>query len=143
MYCTQSAAKAENNVLMITYTDDQAIAVHKLAPDIVITATIDDVAQLDRLLAGGVRSETLLAWTGNIEPRPDLWKALASREIESVFGTNGSKAGSLDTRYWEDDDGSEFSDLVADGLPILVTGLTDKTSRQLAAPRQKSSACGI
>ena len=137
------AAKAENNVLMITYTDDQAIAVHKLAPDIVITATIDDVAQLDRLLAGGVRSETLLAWTGNIEPRPDLWKALASREIESVFGTNGSKAGSLDTRYWEDDDGSEFSDLVADGLPILVTGLTDKTSRQLAAPRQKSSACGI
>jgi glycerophosphoryl diester phosphodiesterase len=137
------AAKAENNVFVITYTDDQAIEAHKLAPDIVITATIDDVAQLDRLLARGVRPETLLAWTGNIEPRLDLWKALAAREIESVFGTNGSRADSLDTRYWQDDDGSEFTDLVASGLPILVTGLTDKTSRQLAAARQKSAACGI
>lgn len=137
------AAKAENNVFMITYTDEQAVEVHKLAPDIVITATINDTAQLDRLLAAGVRPETLLAWTGNLEPRPELWKALAERGVESVFGTNGSKADSLDTHYWEDDNGSEFSDLVANGLPILVTGLTDKTSRQLAALRQKSSACRI
>ncbi len=137
------AAKAENNVFIITYTDEQAKEVHKLAPDLVITATVNDVAQLDRLLAGSVKAETLAAWTGNIEPRPDLWKALAARGIESIFGTNGSKADSLDTKYWDDDNGSEFTGLVADGLPILVTGLTDKTARQLAEARRKSASCGF
>lgn len=137
------AAKAENNVFVITYTDEQAMEVHKLAPDFVITATINDAAQLDRLLAGGVRPETLLAWTGNVEPRPDLWKALAARGVESIFGTNGSRAEGLDYRYWDDDNGSEFTGLVADGLPILVTGLTDKTARQLTEARKKSVACGF
>lgn len=137
------ATKAQNNVFIITYTDDQAMEVHKLAPDLVITATINDVAQLDRLLAGGVRSETLVAWTGNVEPRPDLWKALAARGIESIFGTNGARADSLDTKYWDDDNGSEFTGLVRDGLPILVTGLTDKTARQLGDDRKKAAACGF
>lgn len=137
------AARAENNVILITYTDDQAVEVHKSNPDLVITATIDSATRLDRLLAGGVKAENLIAWTGVERPQPDLWQALAARGIESSFGTTGLRETSLDTIYWQDRDGSEFNDLVADGLTILVTGLTDKTGRQLAAVRQKSSACGL
>lgn len=137
------AAKAENNVFIITYTDDQAVEVHGLAPDLVITATINSVEQLDSLLSRGVRAETLLAWTGNIEPRPELWSALAARGVESIFGTNGSRESGLDYRYWEDDDGSEFNALVDGGLPLLVTNLTDKTSRQLAVARGRAKACSL
>lgn len=135
------AAKAENNVFIITYTDEQAAEVHRLAPDLVITATVNSVEHLDSLIARGVKPERLLAWTGNIEPRPELWSALAARGVESIFGTNGSRESGLDYRYWADDDGGEFNTLAAGGLPLLVTSLTDKTSRQLAAEREKAAAC--
>jgi glycerophosphoryl diester phosphodiesterase len=137
------AARAENNVFVITYTDEQAAEVHALAPDLVITATVNSTEQLDRLIASGVKPATLLAWTGNVEPRPELWSALAARGIESIFGTNGSRAEGLDYKYWDDDDGSEFDTLAADGLPILVTGYSDKVGRQLRSFTAKAASCGL
>jgi len=137
------AAKAENNVFLITYTDDQAVEAHQKAPDLMITATIDSTAQLDQLLARGVKADHLIAWTGTERPDPELWKALAARGIESAFGTLGPRSSSLDTRYWEDGNGDEYDDLVSGGLPVLVTSLTDKVSRQLSDSRRKASACGF
>jgi len=137
------AAKAENNVFVITYTDDQAVEIHTLAPELMITATVNSIAQFDDLVARGVKPDRFLAWTGNVEPRPELWSALASRGVESIFGTNGSRAEGLDYRYWDDDDGSEFNKLAADGLHILVTSLTDKTGNQVAAEIRKAEACGL
>jgi glycerophosphoryl diester phosphodiesterase len=137
------AAKAENNVFLITYSDDQAAEVHKLAPDLVITASINSPGQLDHLTSLGVNAEHLIAWTGTSDPDPALWKALASRGIESAFGTLGPRRSSLDGKYWEDDDGSEYDKLVSDGLPILVTDLTDKVSRHLSVPLSKSAGCGF
>lgn len=137
------AAKAENNVFLVTYTDDQAAEVHKLAPDLIITATVNSPAHLDALTAKGVRTDHLVAWTGVTTPDPALWKVLAERNIESAFGTLGPRASSLDTRYWDDGDGSEYNQLVSGGLAILVTDITDKTARQLAGLRQKSAACGL
>lgn len=137
------AARAENNVIVITYTDEQAIEMHTLAPDLVITATITSIAHLDSLLDKGVKADRLIAWTGTTKPDPQLWQALRARGIESAFGATGPRDTSFDTLYWEDGDASEFNQLVADGLSVLVTGLTDKTGRQLAALRQKSAACGL
>ncbi|MFT3725472.1 MAG: glycerophosphodiester phosphodiesterase family protein [Hyphomonadaceae bacterium] len=136
-------AKAENNVFLVTYTDDQAAEVHTLAPDLMITATVTDPAHLEALVASGVRTDHLIAWTGVTKPDPALWNALAEHGIESAFGTLGPRATSLDTRYWDDGDGSEYNELVSGGLAILVTDITDKTARQLAGLRQKSAACGL
>ena len=137
------AAKAENNILLITYTDDQAIEAQKAAPDLIINATLNSVEQLDKLVAAGLKPERLIAWTGNTEPRPDLWKALAARGVESIFGTNGSRAEGLDYRYWDDGDGSEFNTLATGGLPMLVTGMSDKTSRQLSQEVRAAGGCGF
>lgn len=137
------AAKAENNVIIITYTDAQAVEVHKAAADLMITATITSPAQAEALIKRGVNPETLIAWTGIEQPDPDLWQALSARGIESSFGTTGPKATAFDTLYWDDGDGSEYEDLVSGGLTILVTGITDKTGRQLAADRRKAAACGL
>ena len=137
------AAKAENHVFVITYNDDQAVEVHALAPDLVITATIESLDHADRLIARGVKPATLVAWTGTSQPNSELWQGLAARGIESAFGTLGPRSSSLDTRYWEDDDGSEFNALVDNGLPILVTDITDKTARQLRPFTAKAAACGL
>ncbi len=137
------AARAENNVFIITYTDDQAVEVHQKAPDLVITATVNSVAHLDELLARGVKADRLVAWTGIETPDPPLWKALADRGIESAFGTLGPRSKSLDGKYWEDDDGSEYDTLVQGGASIIVTDITDKVSRQLSAPAEKARTCGL
>jgi len=137
------AAKAENNVFIITYNDEQAIEVHSKAPDLVITATVHSPAHLEELLGKGVKADRLVAWTGTETPDTELWKALAARQIESAFGTLGPRSSSLDGKYWADDDGSEYTSLVSSGLPILVTDLTDKVSRQLTEERRNASSCGF
>lgn len=137
------AAKAENNVILITYTDAQAAEAHAAAPELMITATLSSPAQLDSLLKRGVKADHLIAWTGIEQPNPDLWRALSARGIESAFGTTGPKATAFDTLYWEDGDGSEYRDLVSGGLTLLVTGLTDKTGRQLTAAKAQAAACGL
>jgi glycerophosphoryl diester phosphodiesterase len=136
-------AKAENNVFIITYTDDQAVEVHQKAPDLIITATVNSLVHLDELLAKGVKADRLVAWTGVETPNPALWQGLGERGIESAFGTLGPRSSSLDGKYWEDDDGSEYDALVEGGASILVTDITDKTSRQLSSPARKAKSCGL
>lgn len=136
-------AKAENHAIVITYTDDQAVEVHRAASELVITATIGKIGQLDDLIARGVYADRLIAWTETDTPKPELWQELAAKGVEADFGTLGPRASSLDTQYWEDDDGSEYSELAAGGLTLLSTDITDKVARQLAPQRAKAATCGL
>lgn len=137
------AAKAENHVMLITYNDEQAAELHRLAPELVIKATIDSVARLEKLLAAGVRAETLVAWTGTSQPDPALWQALAARGVESGFGTLGRRGERLDDVYWEDRDASEYSQLVRDGAAFVSTDVSDRVARELADWQDKARACGL
>jgi glycerophosphoryl diester phosphodiesterase len=136
-------AHAENNVLVVTYTDAQTLEVHKQAPDLTIVAAIRDAGQLDGLLKRGVPADRLVAWTGTETPDPALWKALEKKGVASAFGTLGPRGKSLDSTYWADGDGAEYQDLVAGGLRFLVTDLTDKVSREVSDALQKGRSCGF
>ena len=114
-----------------------------MASELVIGATIRSAAQLDELVSRGVYADRLVAWTETDAPKPELWKALAAKGVEADFGTLGPRASSLDTRYWEDDDGSEYNDLVTGGVTLVSTDITDKVARQLAPLRAKAASCGL
>ncbi len=135
-------AGAENNVMVITYTDAQAAEVHAAAPDLVITATIRDEAHLDRLISRGVNPGRLVAWTGTDAPNPNLWQALRDRGIEAAFGTTAGPE-TLDAAYWADRDGSEYNALAEDGLAFVVTARSDMVSRQMSAEQAAGAACGL
>ncbi len=137
------AAKAEQNLLLITYTDDEAAQVHRLAPDLMITALVDDPSDLDRLAASGVKLDHLIAWTGTSRPDKALWTALAARGVESAFGTLGRRGERLDDVFWEDRDGSEYDAMMTPGLVLLPTDFSDKVSRQLSADDSPAQACGF
>ena len=55
------AAGAENNVIMITYNDEEAWQVAELAPDLMMTAGVGNRAHEAKLLEGGVDPEKLIA----------------------------------------------------------------------------------
>ena len=115
------AAGAENNVIMITYNDEEAWQVAELAPDLMMTAGVGNRAHEAKLLEGGVDPEKLIAWTGTNEPSPGKWRGLASKGIESAFGTLGRPGERLDDQYWADGDPSEYESLVESGLVLLAT----------------------
>ena len=114
-------AGAEANVIIITYNDDEAWQVSRLAPDLMMTAGVGGRDHEADLLAGGVNPERLIAWTGTNRPNPGKWRGLASKGIESAFGTLGRPGERLDDQYWADGDPSEYSDLARDGLVLLAT----------------------
>lgn len=115
------AAGAENNVLIITYNDEEAWQVARLAPDMMMTAGVGNREHEAELLAGGVDPDRLIAWTGTSQPSPGKWRGLASKGIESAFGTLGRPGERLDDQYWEDGDPEEYISLIEDGLVLLAT----------------------
>jgi len=111
---------------------------------LIINATMNSTDQLDTLIAAGLKPERLIAWTGNV--------AATARSSGKPSPRAGSKASSepmarapkaLDYKYWDDGDGSEYNTLAAAGLPILVTGYSDKTSRQLSQEIRAAAGCGF
>ncbi|WP_233350136.1 glycerophosphodiester phosphodiesterase family protein [Henriciella mobilis] len=114
-------AGAESNVVLITYNDDEALHVSDIAPEMMMTAGIGGRAHEADMLARGLDADRLIAWTGTERPSPGKWRGLASKGIESAFGTLGRADERLDDQYWADGDPSEYEAFIEDGLVLLAT----------------------
>ena len=136
-------ADATNNVILITYTYDQAEDVAELAPDMMMTATVEDPSDLEELIRRGVKLENLIAWTGTSTPNPGLWLDLKARGVEVAFGTLGRRNERLDDQYWADDDGTEYNVLENNGVTMIATDYSDKVTRQLTNDDIAIKACGF
>lgn len=110
------AAGAQDRVILITYSDETARAVAALAPEMMISAGLNDVAGLH-----GLNAAQILAWTGTREARPALWRALGDMGVEAQFGTLGSPGRRLDDQYAADGDLSEYRDLFDQGVVVIAT----------------------
>lgn len=108
-------ADAQDRVILIT-SAETARAVAALAPEMMLSAATNDGADLD-----GLNPAQILGWTGNREPRPDLWRALRARGVEAQFGTLGAPGRRLDDVYAADGDVGEYRSLYRDGVTIFAT----------------------
>lgn len=96
-------AGAADRVILITYSAEAARAVGALAPEMMLSAGVNALSDLD-----GLNAPQVLAWTGTREARPDLWSALKARGVEAQFGTLGREGRRLDDVYARDGDVSEY-----------------------------------
>lgn len=135
------AAKAEQNVILITYNDNQAMEVARLAPDLMMTASVNSREHQTDLQSGGVDMQNVIAWTGTRNPNDRAWYALGQRGIESAFGTLGRAGERLDDTYVADGDLSEYQDLADDGLVLLATDEVFAVSAALQADDEAMRAC--
>ncbi len=110
------AAGAQDRVILITYSDETARVVATLAPEMMISAGLNDVAGLE-----GLNAAQILAWTGTREARPALWRALADVGVEPQFGTLGAPGRRLDDQYAADGNVSEYRDLFDQGVVVIAT----------------------
>ena len=112
------AARATRNALIITYNDTDAALVARLAPELMISASIYAGNAIDRIDAD---PRQLLAFTGTRDPSPSHFAALRAAGIEPIFATLGRPGERLDDRWLADGDPSEYAELVSDGVTIIAT----------------------
>jgi len=137
------AAGAEDNVVLITYNDNQAIEVANLAPDLMMTASVNSADHQAELEAAGVNFDHVVAWMGIQNPNPRAFAAVGRRGVEAAFGTLGRPGERLDDIYWADGDPSEFQELVDGGLTLLATDAPYRTAAALSADDDVAATCGV
>ncbi|MAI91428.1 glycerophosphodiester phosphodiesterase family protein [Ponticaulis sp.] len=137
------AAGAENNVIMISYNDQQAGEIASIAPELMMTAMAFNSEDIDALLALGVQEPQLIAWTGTRDPDFEAWQAVLSEGVETAFGTLGRPGERLDDVYLADGDGSEFQTLVNEGLTMIATDVPLEVAEAISGDDIASERCGL
>ena len=126
------AADAIDRVIVITYSDDAAVRVHKLEPRVMMSVSIDAAPDLDTLEARGVDLTRVLAWTGIDAPNAALNSTLARRGVEAMFGTLGSASRSWDNRFVREGR-DRYAELAETGLALISSDRPIEAVRDLDA----------
>ena len=118
--------KAEAYSVIITYSATQAAEVHKLAPDLMISASVRSIADLERLNQMGVPSNRIVAFVGTSSPEKAVYDALHQKGIWCILGTMGNLDRSAKAQ------GDElYQKLVKDGADILSSDRANESAAQL------------
>lgn len=82
--------KTESNSIIITYTADQAKEVQQLAPDLMISASVQKKAELKRLNNMGIPNNRIVAFVGVSAPNKEFYQYLHNKGITTILGTMGN-----------------------------------------------------
>lgn len=107
--------KSETNAIVITYNANQAAEVHKLAPDLMISASARKVEDIERLNQMGVPNEKIVAFVGTAAPDQTVYDYLHSKGITCILGTMGN----LDRSAVANPNQNVYEQLLANGADIL------------------------
>jgi glycerophosphoryl diester phosphodiesterase len=105
---------AEAYSVIITYSATQAAEVHRLAPDLMISASVRSVADLERLNTLGVPNNRIVAFVGTSALEKPIYDFLHSKGIWCILGTMGN----LDKSAKAQGD-QLYSELIEGGADIL------------------------
>ena len=135
---------AEDRVILIAYSMASARKLHRLAPEMMISLSVDAQSDLNRAVAAGVPADRLLGLTGDEGPRPRLFNILNDRDIEVIFATLGGR-NSLDRQIARAGDSDQYADLSKLGVDILATDRPIEAHAALAEAGRgaKSGLCGV
>jgi glycerophosphoryl diester phosphodiesterase len=81
---------AGSYVAVITYNAQDAAKLHKLDPNLMISVTIRNQTEYDRLHGLGIPDNRMVAFVGVKEPEPELYSFLHQKGIACILGTLGN-----------------------------------------------------
>ena len=121
---------AQAYTVLITYNADQAAAVHQLAPDLMISASMRSPDDLIRLNDRSIPDNRLVAFVGTSEVAPAVYEFLHGHGILCILGTMGN----LDKQATVRGD-TVYTNLVGRGADILATDRPQEAGKALGAYR--------
>lgn len=139
------AAGMEHSVILIAYSAEQAAALHRTAPEMLLSVSVDALEDVAVLKAAGIPEDRMVAFTGTRLPRPELYRELDRQNIEVIFGTLGRPPRSIDAvidRYGMDE---RYAELGREGVDILATDRPREAAAALAEAGRlpKAGQCGV
>lgn len=84
------AEQMQGQVVLISYNVEQAKALYRVAPEMLISVTVRNQDELDRILETGIHKDKLVAFTGVHLADDSLYKKLNELRIPSILGTLGN-----------------------------------------------------
>nr|GGH97502.1 hypothetical protein GCM10011355_18890 [Aquisalinus luteolus] len=134
-------AGATDRIIYIAYTNGQAEKLHRLHPEAMISATLDDQGDLDLI---DVPADRLLGWTGNTAPSRPVFDELNAADVEVIFGTLGGR-DSIDNRLAASGAFDYYADLARDGVDLIATDapVIAYEAMKKAGLKTASPACGV
>lgn len=135
----------EQSVVLIAYSQAQAVKLHSLAPEMLISYSISQPGDLDAIVAAGVPADRIVAFTGTDLPRPDLYAALDSADVEVIFGTLGRPDRSIDGVIDRFGTPERYAELSSGGVDVLATDRGREAAAALAEAGRLPQAgqCGV
>lgn len=119
--------KVESNSIIITYTANQAQEVHQLAPDLMISASVQKKSELKRLNSLGIPNNRIVAFVGVSAPDKELYKYLHDKGITTILGTMGN----IDKSSIANPAKNVYYHLVSNGADILSSDNIAQAAEQL------------
>lgn len=139
------AVDMADSVILIAYSVEQAANLHRVAPEMLLSVSVDAPGDVAALKAAGIPEERMVAFTGTRLPRPELYRELDRADIEVIFGTLGRPPRAIDAvidRYGMDE---RYAELGREGVDILATDRPREAARALdeAGRLPKPGQCGV
>lgn len=119
---------AQNYTVIITYNANEAFEVYKLDPNLLISVSIMQISDYERLSQLGIPDKNMLAFIGTREPKTELIDFLHKKGIMCILGVLGNldkKAATRGDEYYNTflDQGV---DIFATDRPEAVYGIINK-----------------
>ncbi len=132
------------NVILIAYSIDAATRLHQLAPEMMISLSMDSPSVLARAEAAGIPRDRLVAFTGTRLVRPDLYRQLDGEDVEVIFGTLG-RDDSIDQQLDMLGMDARYAELGARGVDIIATDRPRAAARALEDAQRlpTEGKCGV
>ena len=134
-----------SSVILIAYSVEQAAALHRAAPEMLISVSVDEIGDVAALKAAGIPEDRMVAFTGTRYPRPDLYRDLDKADIAVIFGTLGRPPYAIDAVIERYGLGARYAQLGKDGVDILATDRPREAAGALAEAGRLPQAgqCGV
>lgn len=133
------------SVILIAYSVEQAAALHRAAPEMLLSVSVDDTSDVGALKAAGIPEDRMVAFTGTRLPRPELYRELDKQNIEVIFGTLGRPPGSIDAVIDRLGIDERYAEPGREGVDILATDRPREAAAALAEAGRlpKAGQCGV
>jgi len=119
----QAVAKsgAQDYIAVIAYTLPQAEAFHAVAPDMPITITMRDAAEIAAVVASSIPTDRVIAWTGTHILPAEHYAALHGKGWRVIMGTLGDSDNSIDNQIAANDNDERYLDFLKMGVDVIAT----------------------
>ena len=103
-------------VVVITYNANQASAVHRINPDLMISASVKSQKDIVKLAEVGIPDNRIVAFVGTSQPDAELVDLLHAHGIKTILGTMGNLDKQAESRGYQ-----VYAEFVENGADILST----------------------